>query len=122
MMKIAIHGAEFFAYHGFYPEEQKLGNRFIVDIEVGFEPAANVSEDELSNTVNYEQLHTIANLQMQHTRKLIETVAQGIMNDLKNKFPDLGSIEVTIKKLNPPLGCKIDHSSVTINYKKHNDL
>jgi dihydroneopterin aldolase len=118
MMKIAIHGAEFFAYHGFYPEEQKLGNWFIVDMEVGFEPNDNISDDEIANTVNYEQLYRIINEQMKQTRKLIETVAQAILDEVKSTCPYLKQIGIVIKKMNPPLGYKVAHTSITINYNK----
>jgi len=118
MMKITLHGAVFFAYHGFYPEEQKLGNCFIVDIEVEFAHKGNINEDELANTVNYEKLYEIADEQMKHTRKLIETVAQEIMDDIKNEYPDLQTIQVAIKKMNPPLGHKVEYAGVTLNYNK----
>ena len=118
MITISLHGATFFAYHGFYPEEQKLGNCFIVDIEVGFTAKDNVVEDELTNTVNYEQLYSIANEQMKQTRKLLETVAQSILNDIKVSYPGLESIQVVVKKMNPPLGHKVDYSAVTVNYNK----
>ncbi len=118
MMKITLQGAVFFAYHGFYPEEQKLGNCFMVDIEVGFKHTGNIGEDELIHTVNYEQLYQIADEQMKHTRKLIETVAQGIMNDIKSQFLNLETVQVGIKKMNPPLGHKVDYAGVTLNYNK----
>jgi len=118
MMKIALQGATFFAYHGFYPEEQKLGNCFIVDIEVGFKPAGDINEDKIANTLNYEQLYAIANEQMKQTRKLIETVAQAILDGVKNHYPDVENIQVTLKKINPALGHKVDYASVTINYNK----
>ena len=117
MMTINLHGATFFAYHGFYPEEQKLGNSFIVDIEVGVK-ALKFNSDELANTVNYEQLYDIACEQMKHTRKLIETVAQAILDDIKSVYPDVENIQVTIKKMNPPLGHKVGYASVTLNYSK----
>ena len=116
MMKITLHGATFFAHHGFYPEEQKLGNCFIVDIEVGFTPKNDINQ--IDNTVNYEQLYSIACEQMKHTRKLLETVAQAILNEIKTGYPDLESIQVMVKKMNPPLGYKVDYSAVTVNYNK----
>ena len=79
MMKIVLHGAEFFAHHGFYTEEQKLGNLFIVDIEVGFTPKDHVND--LGDTMNYEKLYDIACEQMKITRELLETVAQEIMTE-----------------------------------------
>jgi dihydroneopterin aldolase len=114
MITIAVHGAEFFAYHGFYPEEQQLGCKFIVDAEVSFEPAADLTKDELSDTANYEDIYAVICTQMRHTRKLIEAVAQGIVNDIRAKFPYLVMVKVTLKKMNPPLGGRVDHSGVTI--------
>jgi len=31
---IGLEGMEFFAYHGFYTEEQKIGTTFIVDVYI----------------------------------------------------------------------------------------
>jgi dihydroneopterin aldolase len=119
MITIALQGAEFFAYHGFYPEEQKLGCRFLVDIEVGFNPQADPAADELKHTVDYEKVYSIACEEMKHPRKLIETVGQGIMERIQKKYPYVEIICVTIKKLNPPLMGKVGYSAVTIRYGKH---
>jgi dihydroneopterin aldolase len=115
MITISIHGAEFFAYHGFYPEEQKLGNKFLVDIEVSFLPLTNMKEDKISNTVDYEQLYNMIDEQMKHTRKLIETVAQAIVDQIKDNFPVVEKIQISIKKLNPPFKGKVDYSCIVIN-------
>jgi dihydroneopterin aldolase len=116
-MIIALHGAEFYAWHGFYPEEQKIGNCFVVDIEVGFTPGDNVN-DELNNTVDYEQLYDIICDEMKLTKKLIEAVAQAIIERIKQKYTFADTIELTIKKLNPLVGAKTKYSSVTIRYAK----
>jgi len=116
MTTISLHGAHFFAYHGFYPEEQKLGNHFIIDIDVAL-PAIGELGDDLDNTINYEQLHTIAANEMQHPQKLIETVAQRIIDQIKSNWPTLQTISVTVKKLNPYLAGRVDHSAVNISYK-----
>ena len=114
-MTISIHGAEFFAYHGFYPEEQKLGNRFLVDVEVSFLPLANLRDDKISNTIDYEQLYKIVDEQMKHTRKLIETVAQAIADQIKNSFPSIEKLQVSIKKCNPPFKGRVEYSCIVIN-------
>ncbi|MCC8426154.1 dihydroneopterin aldolase [Mucilaginibacter sp. UR6-11] len=117
-MIIALHGAEFFAYHGFYPEEQKLGNSFIVDIDVEFTPLGKVSEDELANTVNYEQLYDIACEEMKIPRKLIETVAEAIIDEIKRQYAFVDRIQLSIKKLTPLTGAKTKYASVTLSYHK----
>ena len=114
MVEINLNDAEFFAYHGFYPEEQLLGSRFLVDISVKFMPTGNLLDDEIGNTVNYEQLYNIASHEMQHTRKLIETVGQAIANEVKQKFPFVEKISVCIKKMDPPLRGKVGHSNVVV--------
>ena len=115
MINIALQGAEFFAYHGFYPEEQKIGCRFLVDIAVGFEPVTDL-KDGLHNTVDYEKVYAMACEEMKIPSKLIETVGQAITNRIQSKYPFVKTIQVTIKKLNPPLTGRVAQSSVTINY------
>jgi len=118
MITVALHGAEFFAKHGFYPEEQVLGCKFAVDISVDFMPLGNLNKDNLSNTVNYEQLYDITFREMQRPRKLIETLAQAIIDEIKKQHPYIETIAVTIKKLNPPLKGRVANSSVSITYTK----
>jgi dihydroneopterin aldolase len=114
MVEINLNDAEFYAYHGFYPEEQLIGSRFLVDISVSFAPTGNLGDDEIDNTVNYEQLYNIACVEMKNTRKLIETVGQSIFDTIKQKFPFVKRIRVCIKKMDPPLKGKVGHSNVVI--------
>jgi len=118
MIAISLHGAEFFALHGFYPEEQKLGCKFIVDIDVNFEPAQNLKEDKIANTVDYEQLYNIAGQQMKKTSKLIETVAQAIADEIKVKYSFVDTIRVAVRKLNPPLKGKVDYSQIVVTLQR----
>lgn len=115
MVEINLNDAEFFAHHGYYPEEQVLGTRFMVDISVSFAPQGNLGEDEIGNTVNYEQLYNITSDEMKVTRKLIETVAQAILDRIKSEFPFLSKIKVCLKKMDPPLKGKVGHSSVIVS-------
>jgi dihydroneopterin aldolase len=118
MMEVALHGAEFFARHGYYPEEQLMGNKFVIDVEVGFNPVNNLNDDELCNTLNYEQLYTVVCEEMKITRQLLETVVQAIIDRIKTEFQFAETIKVRLKKLNPPLKGRVESSSVTITYTK----
>ncbi|MEB0261380.1 MULTISPECIES: dihydroneopterin aldolase [unclassified Mucilaginibacter] len=118
MIKVALEGAEFFAYHGFYPEEQVIGTRFLVDVQVGFYADIYVDEDNLHNTVNYEVLYNIIDEEMQHTRKVIETVAQSILNRIKTEFTFIETAEVTIRKQRPPFRGPLKQSVITLFYTK----
>src|ERR1700744_484806 len=114
MVTISLIGAEFFAWHGFYPEEQKLGSRFVVDVEVSFTPTNDLADDSIANTLDYEQLYHLISEQICQTKKLIETVARAIAEEIKLRYEFTENIKVIIKKLNPPLNGKVECSCVTV--------
>lgn len=114
MIKVGLHGAEFFARHGFYKEEQILGNYFVVNIEACFIPQNVAINDDLNNTLNYERLYEIAKTSMAIPKQLLETVAQEIADDIKRQFPYISTLQVEVKKLNPPLKGKVAASSITV--------
>ncbi|MEX8548013.1 MAG: dihydroneopterin aldolase [Mucilaginibacter sp.] len=116
MIKVALHQIKFFAYHGFYPEEQILGSHYLVDVEVEFQNK-NIG-DEISKTVNYEKLHTIVSKEMQQPRKLLETLVQEMIDKIRSGFSFLEKIKVGIKKLNPPLPGEVKYSLVEITWIK----
>jgi dihydroneopterin aldolase len=118
MIKVALEGAEFYAYHGYYPEEQLIGTHFLVDIEVGFMADIDVEKDNLSTTVNYEVLYSIIKEEMAQTRKVIETVAQAILNQVKTEFTFIDTATVTVKKKYPPFSGPVKQSVITLNYQK----
>ncbi|RZJ83551.1 MAG: dihydroneopterin aldolase, partial [Chryseobacterium sp.] len=97
---VALKDVKCFALHGFYPEEQLTGNQFIVDLETTFLPIG--FDDELAQTVNYEDLNHIILEEMRNTQKLLETVLNNIINKVITQYPFLERVEVSIKKLNPP--------------------
>jgi dihydroneopterin aldolase len=122
MVKVALQGVRFFAFHGFYPEEQVLGNHFVVDVEVEFLQQHHFTNDEIAHTVNYEQLYNVVAVQMKHPRKLLETVVQAIIDELKTAYPFVETIRVGLKKLNPPLPGIVDCSFIEIAYHKPDDV
>jgi dihydroneopterin aldolase len=122
MIKVALQGVQFFAYHGFYPQEQVLGNRFIVDVAVEFEQQHHFDDDEIAYTINYEQLYLIADTEMKRTHKLLETVIQAIVDSIKAAYPFVETIQASIKKLNPPLPGQVACSFIEITYRKPHDL
>ena len=115
--KVALEGVRFFALHGYYPEEQKVGNEFLVDIETEMFVVENLNDD-LSDTVNYERLFEIASGEMATPRKLLETVAQRILKSIIAEFTALETIRVSIRKLNLPLKGEVKNSLIELIYNK----
>lgn len=100
---VKLKDLSFFSHHGFYPEEQILGNEYSVSIEVSFLLESSIG-DKLENTLNYEDLYQIAKAEMGSPQKLLETVASNILRKSLNKTVSAERISVSICKINPPFG------------------
>jgi dihydroneopterin aldolase len=111
---VALKDVKFFALHGYYPEEQLIGNHFLVSTTVTLLPSED--SEALQHTVNYEVLNQIMREEMQKTQKLLETVVKNILYRILGKFPFLLTIEVGIKKLNPCMTGEVHHSFVQLHY------
>ncbi|WP_025143531.1 dihydroneopterin aldolase [Pedobacter jeongneungensis] len=111
---VALKDVKCFALHGYYPEEQLIGNHFVVDLETEFIPRG--FDDELAQTVNYEDLNNIILQEMKHTQKLLETVLKNIISKVIELYPFIDTIQVSMKKLNPPMPGQIGHSFVKLSY------
>lgn len=113
--KIAVKGASFFAYHGYYPEEQVTGHQFEVDVEVWM-MHENLAGDQLTETVNYENLYAICKAEMQLPRKLLETVAYGICEKIKIRYTTIVEGRVIIRKFGPQLGGKVAYTEIEVRF------
>lgn len=109
MAWIALEGMRFHAFHGVYPAEQTLGTDFIVDLYVQTKMA---TEDQVENTINYETIYQICQLEMDKPRKLVETVVGSIFDRMKHQFSNMQALRVRVRKLHPPLGGQVDWASV----------
>ncbi|MEI6695751.1 MAG: dihydroneopterin aldolase [Bacteroidota bacterium] len=115
MSQIKLEGMEFFSYHGCFKEEQVIGTKFIVDLSIEADIAAAALKDDLHLTINYLTVYQMVKKQMEIKSKLLENVAQRILDNLFQEFPGIKSAEVKVSKLNPPLGGKLKSVSLTLS-------
>lgn len=115
--KVALEGIRFFSYHGLYDQEQVLGNVYMLDIETETEVSDHGYED-ISRTINYERLLSIAQDEMAEPRKLLETVAHAILARIRHEFLSVSRIRIVIKKLNPPLPAEVKNSTIELNFNR----
>lgn len=100
---LRVKGLRFFAFHGFYSEEQKCGGWFEVDVEFSL-PISNSINDELTSSINYESISAIAKSHMAVPKKTIEEVAFSIKNSYLSQFLLLPQqVFVTVRKLRPAI-------------------
>ncbi|SFQ45846.1 dihydroneopterin aldolase [Parafilimonas terrae] len=111
---------QFHGYHGVHEEESKAGGNFEVNLIVYFEPVA-MPVRHLTETIDYTQLYTLVKQRMEKPTRLLETIATEIANEIFKTFLSVQELEVSIRKLNPPI--PFFNGSVVAAYTaKRNDL
>lgn len=113
MDEIFLKGIRASGIHGVLPEERIEPQPFEVDISV-FGAFAAPRSDLLDGTVDYSMLGTLAvEVIQQRNFNLIESIAEEIA-DLILDIPGVQEVEVTVKKLSPPVEFTLDHAGVRI--------
>jgi dihydroneopterin aldolase len=101
---VCLEQIEFFAYHGFFDEEQKIGNRYSVDVTVSTDFLQAAQQDKLADTINYGGIYAIIKAEMEISARLLENLAFRMVNKIFHTYIEAREIEITIRKHNPPLG------------------
>jgi len=78
-----------------------------------------IKSDELEDTINYATIYDLINKEMKIPSRLLEHVAGRIIYSLKDHFPQISEIELSLSKLNPPIGGDI-HSATVILKETYN--
>ena len=114
-IKIKLNQMNFYAFHGVLSQETKVGNKFVVNLELEAFLEKAVNSDQLKDTINYAEVYQLVLNEMNIPSQLLEHLAGRIIKSLKNNFPNLQNIEIEVIKLNPPFGGDIYSASVYIS-------
>jgi len=77
---IRLCNMQFYGRHGVNPEEQELGQRFEVDVDLRVETRPAALQDDLRLTINYAQVYKAVKQIVEEERfDLIETLAETIL-------------------------------------------
>ena len=111
---IRLNNMKFYAYHGVMEQERKIGNTFIVNLEL-FTDLSKASEtDELSDTINYAEIYDIVKNEMKIPSKLLEHVTGRILRKIKKEFPTIKKIEICLIKERPPMGGEVESAAIVM--------
>lgn len=120
MDKIKIENLQVFANHGVYPEETKLGQKFLVSCILYMDTRHAGKTDSLETSVDYGTVcHLIKKHMEEHTFQLIEAVAESLAEVILMFDDKIQKVDVEIKKPWAPVGLPLDKVSVQITRKWH---
>ena len=115
MSSIKLKNIRIFANHGCLTEEEKIGSDYLVNLTVQADLSEAARSDQLKDTVDYVHLNRIVKEQMAQRSKLLEHVGQRIIDTIFEELPVVESVEVTVSKVNPPIGGDVAEVSVTMS-------
>ncbi len=112
---IRLHNAVFYAYHGVLTDEQNLGGKFEVDVDLHCDLKRGAKSDNLHDTVNYERVYDcIRTLVLDKNHFLLESLASSIGRGILKNFSKVNSVTVRVRKPGAPVRGVIDYVEVEL--------
>lgn len=112
---LRLRNLRFYGYHGLFPEENRLGQRFEVDLEVQTDLGPAGRADDLSLTIDYPRLIALVEEVVTGPPfKLLEALAEGIASRIGAAFAPV-ELTVRVRKPTPPVPAAFDGVEVEIH-------
>lgn len=122
MDKMMIKGMRFYGYHGVFPEENQLGQKYYVDVELNMDLEQAALTDDLNSTVNYAEIHALTKTIVEGPPfKLIEALTGHIASQVLEVYTMVNEVTVRVTKPNPPFDIHFDGVTVELRRKRDND-
>jgi dihydroneopterin aldolase len=117
MLSIHLYDVLFYAYHGLYEEEKLKGNQFIINLSVKYHPVVS-PVTSIHQTIDYTALYQLVLQRMNITTPLLETIVMDIAAQILDRFAMAEEVNISIKKLHPPISNFEGHVGVSYELKR----
>ena len=118
--RIFIRGLALHAYHGVMPHEAKVGQTFVIDLDLEIDLSMAARSDKVADTVSYDKVVDCASAAFGGQRfRLIEAAAGRVANAVLSAFAQVRSIRVTIHKPHAPIAATFDDIGITLVRSRH---
>ena len=116
---IFITGLLIHAHHGVMPHEEKVGQRFVIDLELATDLAQAAVSDKVVDTVSYASIvEAVTRAFTARSYRLVEAAAGAVADEVLSTFPRITSVRVTVHKPHAPIAAIFNDVGVTILRKR----
>ena len=120
---ILIENLELYGFHGYFDEEQRLGQKFLFNVSAVLVPTMTHAADSFDSPVRYDKLiEEIALISNEFKFRTLEALGETIARRLIGKFSRIANITVTVSKASPPISRSLDSVSVKIQLDRLDTL
>ncbi|WP_407305870.1 dihydroneopterin aldolase [Desulfosporosinus sp. SB140] len=100
---IHLRGLEFYAYHGALPEEQVLGQKFVIDMDLYADLSRAGISDQVKDTIHYGEVYQVIKTCVRNDKhQLIEHLAEKIAQTVLKQFA-CTSVRLEVHKPQAPI-------------------
>ena len=118
--RIVIKDLQVFAYPGVLDEEQRLGQRFTIDLTAFLDLGPAGQSDDYGLTVGYDALvNAIVETLTTGRFRLIEAAAEAVAQSVLSGFPLVERVVVELRKPAAPIDAVFAHVGVVVERARH---
>ena len=118
MYTVLIRGLEFYAHHGVPNEEQVVGHRYKVDLELEVEGGCDETDD-IAETVDYGTVATnVVAIAQAHRYRTVEKLARKIADHLLAEHACVQALTITVVKRLPPAPIIAEEAGVRLRIER----
>ncbi|MCL6515678.1 dihydroneopterin aldolase [Alicyclobacillus sp.] len=115
MDSIILRNMTFYGYHGAFPEEKAIGQRFSVSLTLYLDLREAGASDRLADTVNYAKVYEdVKRILEGPAYNLLERVAERVAEEVLTRHPRLCGVRVAIEKPSAPIPGALESVGIVI--------
>ena len=116
---ILIEDLVLYGFHGYFDEEQRLGQKFVFNVVANLASAETHLNDGFETSARYDQLiQEIERISNQAKFRTLEALGETIARGLLKRFDRIASIALTVSKASPPIAQSLGRVSVKIQLER----
>ena len=122
MVEIYLKNVRCYCFHGCLKEESIIGSEYLVNLWAKGALGKASLTDKIDDAIDYVFLNKVIVEEMSIPSKLLETVAERILNRVLNEDNKIHKITVSVSKICPPINGDVESVAVKLSKKRDNKI
>ena len=122
MVEIYLKNVRCYCFHGCLKEEGIIGSEYLVSLWAKGALGQASLTDKIDDAIDYVFLNKVIVEEMSIPSKLLETVAERILNRALNEDNRIQKITISVSKICPPINGDVESVAVKLSKKRENKI
>ena len=122
MVEIYLKNVRCYSFHGCLKEESIIGSEYLVNLWAKGALGQASLTDKIDDAIDYVFLNKVIVEEMSISSRLLETVAERILNRALNEDNRIQKITVSVSKICPPINGDVESVAVKLSKKRENKI